>query len=900
MTFLEELLKGAQGAWQQGFRAPGPKVGRGLFSNPFLTERGRDLRDIQELYDRVHRAHAACWYGDGIPLDLAWDEILARAAADVGLKDPEWALEALRKPVRALLEGELGRPPEIAPDAWESLTLRHLSEIRGDLHRLEPRIRDDRRSYNIVCGAIEDMVAAILAASAEVSSPAVAEGALRFDAALLDVLHEPAVAIETVWSLMFHQALIERELFFDVREQLEYNTLVASGLDPRERDISPKKIVRPTESKRTAPIELVTTYFKHTPIEDLFDAPVPFAIENAVRFEHCHILGGTGHGKSQLLLKLIHHDLTENPEKPSVVVIDSQGDLVRAIARLAIFDPDAAGSLADRLVLIDPTDVEYPASLNLFDVSRERLASYGPADRERLQNGVIETFEHMFSALLGAELTQKQGVIFRFLARLMLQIPDATIHTLREVMEDGRRFKQYMERLEGAARHFFASEFFDPSFTQTKKQIAKRLWGVLANPVFERMFTHPRNKLDLFEAMNAGKIILVNTAKDLLKEEGSAILGRFFVARIAQAAMERATVSENARTPAFVYIDEAQDYLDDSIASLVNQARKYKVGLTFAHQNLDQLSASLRASVTASTSIKFAGGVSAKDARALAEDMHTEAATLQAMRKRRGQTEFACFVKNRTPHALRVSITLGAVQSSPGIDDAAFERLIDANRRVYCEPLSAFVTPPIAPVIEREEAPAREPVAASRPAVPPPAIERPERSDPYLTGQGGKEHKYLQHLIREAAHERGFKADIELEIPGGSVDVAIEGRGVRIACEVSVTTDAEHEAGNVRKCLAAGYQGVMLLVANERRKNALAKSVLAKLEGDERAKVSVLVPVEAVAMLDAIVEAAGTTETTVRGYSVKVKRAALDPDEARRRKEAIAAVVAGSIRGMKD
>jgi hypothetical protein len=58
------------------------------------------------------------------------------------------------------------------------------------------------------------------------------------------------------------------------------------------------------------------------------------------------------------------------------------------------------------------------------------------------------------------------------------------------------------------------------------------------------MFSHPRSKLDLFAEMNAGKVILINTAKDLLKETGTEIFGRFFIAMIAQAAQERAVLPE--------------------------------------------------------------------------------------------------------------------------------------------------------------------------------------------------------------------------------------------------------------------------------------------------------------------------------------------------------------------
>jgi hypothetical protein len=236
--------------------------------------------------------------------------------------------------------------------------------------------------------------------------------------------------------------------------------------------------------------------------------------------------------------------------------------------------------------------------------------------------------------MLGAELTQKQGVIFRYLARLMLAIPGGTIRTLMQLMEDGKPFKSYMDGLDGSARYFFQTEFFHPSFAATKKQILRRLWGVLSTPAFERMFAQDANKLDLFEAMNEGKIILVSTAKDLLKQEGSSIFGRFFIALLAQAAQERSILAPRERTPTFVYVDEAQEYFDESVETILNQARKYRMGLTLAHQALDQLSPRLKGVLASNTSMKCAGGVSARDARALSEELHTEPDFIESMRRR--------------------------------------------------------------------------------------------------------------------------------------------------------------------------------------------------------------------------------------------------------------------------
>ena len=89
------------------------------------------------------------------------------------------------------------------------------------------------------------------------------------------------------------------------------------------------------------------------------------------------------------------------------------------------------------------------------------------------------------------------------------------------------------------------------------------------------------------------------------------------------AAFERIAIPAEQRSPAFLIVDEAAEYFDDNLETLLSQARKFNLGVLFAHQHLDQLTSDLRAAVAANTSIKLAGGVSDKDARALAADMRT-------------------------------------------------------------------------------------------------------------------------------------------------------------------------------------------------------------------------------------------------------------------------------------
>jgi hypothetical protein len=209
------------------------------------------------------------------------------------------------------------------------------------------------------------------------------------------------------------------------------------------------------------------------------------------------------------------------------------------------------------------------------------------------------------------------------------------------------------------------------------------------------MFSSPVNKLDMFEAMNSGAIVLVNTSKALLKSAASALFGRYMIALTLRAAFERVAIPPDQRRPAFLIIDEAADYFDANVDALLTQVRKFKLGLVFAHQYLDQLDSGLRASFAANTAIKFAGGVSDKDARALAPDMRCKSEFITAQRKHDDRTTFAAFVRNLTPTALALSVPFGTLDRSPQMTTNAQRVLRERNHRRYAvSPMSIGASTP--------------------------------------------------------------------------------------------------------------------------------------------------------------------------------------------------------------
>ncbi len=454
--------------------------------------------------------------------------------------------------------------------------------------------------------------------------------------------------------------------FKDLRQQLDNNLRQTHRTNP----------VFPRDYRGD---DAVDTYLKGTVLRDLFDLRTPFEIPEELRFEHTHIVAGSGHGKTQTLQYLIAKDLPDVAAgAKSVVVIDSQGDLIGNILRAKVLDPED-------IVLINPEDIAYPVSLNLFSVGQERLNEYSPLERERLTNSIIELYDFVLGSLLSAGMTAKQSVVFRYVTRLMFHIPNATIHTLCDLMEPGgtAKYREHIAKLEGTPRRFFETEFESSEFKSTKTQVLRRLYGVLENQTFERMFANPESKFDMFTELNAGKLILINTSKSLLKEQGTEIFGRFFIALIAQAAQERAVLRQQDRLPAMIYIDEAQDYFDANIGVILSQARKYRVGMVMAHQYLGQLSSGLAEAFEANTSIKLAGGVSARDARTLSSQMHATPELIQQQPK----GSFATYLRGLTNKAVPIAFPFFELENLPRSTKEERAAILQHSRDQYAQPL---------------------------------------------------------------------------------------------------------------------------------------------------------------------------------------------------------------------
>lgn len=388
---------------------------------------------------------------------------------------------------------------------------------------------------------------------------------------------------------------------------------------------------------------------------DLFDGitglKAGITLPEKMRNEHQQIVGGIGHGKTELLKGMILDDVASGH---SVVVIDSQNDMINELSTKIPLD---------KLILVDP--INCPPRMNLF------------------QSGTSsELFTYIFTSQ-GVEMTGKQSMYYTFVSHMVVAV-GGNIHTMRKILEPGDYWRQHVDVLSETALSFFETEFSSKNNT-TRQEILRRIFGLLANNTIAEMLGAVDNQIDIKDAIDTGKVILVSTDKNGIGNDAASLLGRIFIAQIMTAATSRQGIGERKRT--YLYVDEFQDYSEDSpiLFNLFEQARKREVGLIVAHQYLGQMQTRLVQALSAVTSIKFAGGVSIEDAKRLASQMHTTPEFITNQPK----GTFAAWVKGygTTPYPVK----LGRSANTPDVSDLSFIR--DAMRKKYGPTESGVVVP---------------------------------------------------------------------------------------------------------------------------------------------------------------------------------------------------------------
>lgn len=612
-------------------------------------------------------------------------------------------------------------------------------------------------------------------------------------------------------------------------------------------------------------------------------------LSDEARLQHMHVIGASGTGKSTLLLQLLEQDIRMGR---GVALLDPHGDLVDAV--LARVPEERIKDV----VLFDPFDEVWPVGLNVLSASGEH-------EKTLLASDLTSVFER-----LSTSWGDTMGAVLSNAILTVLEHPSGgTLVDLRRLLVDETFRREFLRSVEDEEVQFFWSKSFPAIGTRSIGPILTRLDAFLRPRLIRHIVGQRAPKLDLGSVLAERKVFLAKLTLGLIGKENASLLGSLLATRFHQLALGRQRLSTDARHPFLLYADEAQHFVTPSMAALLTDVRKYGFGLVLSHQNLFQLRGSpVESALLGNAYARIAFRVGTDDAKRLAEGLaFFESKDFVSLSRgeaiaRVGSAGHDCNLR-----------TLPLVEVESALAEARRDAVVQMSRQRFAASVDV-VRAELAGAYQSarpvEAASALAPIVSDAPDVDTSMPTSPNFSAPTSTpavrqkrelpdivppplagmGRGGPQHKYLQHLVKRLAEERGFRAVIEEPAGSGQVDVGLRREDLSVAVEISISTEVSHEIDNLEKCWAAGFTHLALLCPDARRRQKFSRAVGALAIG---AKTQVLGPDEFVAYLDQLAPA--STESNVRGYKVRIKRQQFSPSELATRRALVANVIAQSI-----
>ena len=333
-----------------------------------------------------------------------------------------------------------------------------------------------------------------------------------------------------------------------------------------------------------------------------------FGIRQADRRAHMYLNGKTGTGKSTLLATMIRQDIAAGR---ALALLDPHGDLVEKVLA------GIPKSRMKEVIYFNAPDASRPLGFNPL----ERVP---PLKRSLAASGLLEVFKMIWADSWGPRLEH----ILRNALLALVEQPQATLADILRLLDDRAFRKLAASRVASPqVRNFWLREYesYPANFrAEAIAPIQNKAGAFLADPLLNRILTQPRSTFNLREVMDDNKILLVNLAKGKIGGDTAALLGALLVARIGLAAVSRADLPEEGRRDFYLYLDEFQSFTTLSLANMLSELRKYRVGMILAHQYLSQLDLQVRDAIlgNAGTIICFRVGLA--DAEILEKEFRPE------------------------------------------------------------------------------------------------------------------------------------------------------------------------------------------------------------------------------------------------------------------------------------
>ena len=322
----------------------------------------------------------------------------------------------------------------------------------------------------------------------------------------------------------------------------------------------------------------------------------------AHRFLGTYCIGATGTGKSTLDLTMILSDISHGF---GICLIEPHGDLTRQVIAAM------PKSRLNDVIYLDITDSTSSFGLNFFEVD----AGADVTEVAKVASFVMHVFEKVWQ--VGPE-TPRLAQVLRNTTRVLIENPGMTFAEIPLLLWEDVAREKLVRRVTNTQTKLFWAQY-NKKVPRDRDELTastmNKVDAYLNEPLISRIVSQSVSTIDFRRIMDDGKILLVNLSPQL--EEASRLIGAVIIGRLLMAAFCRAATPEEQRRPFLLYCDEYQRFATADFATLLAEARKFKIGTTLSNQTLEQLDDANRAAALQSGNL-VVFRVSGEDSKALA------------------------------------------------------------------------------------------------------------------------------------------------------------------------------------------------------------------------------------------------------------------------------------------
>ncbi len=329
-----------------------------------------------------------------------------------------------------------------------------------------------------------------------------------------------------------------------------------------------------------------------------------FGIRTDDRRRHMYMLGKTGMGKTTLLENLVLSDIYAGH---GVCYIDPHGD---AAHKLLDFIPSHR---INDVVYFNPGDVENPIGFNIFEVKDE-------TQKHLIASGLMGVFKKIWPDVWSARM---EYILMNTILAL-LDAPGSSLLGITRLLVDDEYRKRVVSLIQDpVVKTFWVKEFAswqEKYRTEAIAPVQNKVGQFLSARIIRNIVAQVKSTIDMRDIMDSRKIFIVNLSKGLIGEENMRLLGGMIITKLQMTVMERVDMPEEQRQDFYLYVDEFQDFANESFASILSEARKYRLNLTVAHQYIEQMDEVTRSAVFGNVGTMMMFRVGAADAEILEQE----------------------------------------------------------------------------------------------------------------------------------------------------------------------------------------------------------------------------------------------------------------------------------------